>query len=378
MKITYTTMKSRKHPKLQELMDSAFRNKTTPAEIKALLPKIVKDKNRSLAKLRPLAWGVEVVKGCNLTCGFCAARLYPKNEYNHMTMETWKHLLNVIKIITPVSRMMIAGVGEPTLHPQLPDFFRESRKTCPDLQLMTYTNGTMLLSGKVTHRNLLDAGVNLIYVDMYGHEDRHVKLAKESGYEWYKYDDPRAKNAFTYKKDMDQRVIMLCPNPGDWSKQKVNRGAFATFLNNLDWAAAKKYGLTPVTDPPARRCDQPTRNTMVKWNGDYSFCCYDAMNEVAGTLGNVSDGADGFFQYWFSEYMQMTRRLLDQKNRKDHPMCSKCARCGSRADIPLWEPGLMEDYYDGERWNKLPDAFPDAKKISLSLTNQGNSSCTKP
>ena len=360
-----------KHPKLVQQIETVFEGKSTPEAFSDLLPKIMEDRNRSLAKVRPKAWGVEVVKGCNLTCGFCAARLYPKNEYKHMTMETWVQLLKVIKAVTPVSRMMVAGVGEPTLHPLLPEFFQESRRRCPDLQLMTYTNGTMLLSGKATYRELLGGGVNFIYVDMYGHEDRHRQLARESGYEWHDYTSDRSKDAFTYKNDSNQRYILLCPNPGNWSKQKVGRGAFATFLNNLDWKAAAKHGLTPVTNPPARRCDQPTRNTMVHWNGNYTFCCYDAMQEVSGTLGNVSDGVDGFFRYWLGEYMQMTRRMLDQKNRKDHPQCSKCARCGSRADIPLWPETMLQDYWDGKRWRSLPESMRSAaktdRKINLSL-----------
>ena len=343
-----------KHPKLHEHIEALFQRSTTPTTFKEYLPKILADKNSSLARLRPLAWGVEVVKGCNLTCGYCAARLYPRKEYNCMTIDTWKQLLEIISIVTPMSRMMIAGIGEPTLNPLLPDFFRASRKTCPGLQLMTYTNGTTLLSGKVTYQELLGAGVNFIYVDMYGSEEKHRELAQQSGYEWHDYTSQKSQAGFTYGNDPDRRHILLCPNPGNWSKQKIRQGAFATFLNHLDWAAAKKYGLTPVTNAPARRCDQPTRNTMVYWNGDYSFCCYDAMREVAGTLGNVSEGISGFFQYWFGKYMQTTRRLLDQKNRQGHPMCSKCARCGSRADIPLWPEDWLKNFYDGTRWRKTP------------------------
>lgn len=335
-------------------IEEVFQDKTTPAVFTDYLPKILDDGKRSLARLRPQAWTVEPVKGCNLTCGFCTARLYPRGEFNFMAMETWQNILDIIKVIAPMSRIMLGGIGEPTLHPQLPDFFRALRKTCPAVQVMMFTNGTKLLDGSVKHSDFLDAGVNMIYVDMYGHKKRHEQLAKESGYEWYDYTHKKSSEGFSYKNEPDRRMILLCPNPAEWTPLK-KRVMFTTFLNNLDWEAAKKFGLTPTVSAPDRRCDRPAKQVMVFSNGDYSFCCCDSMREVAGTLGNVSDGVDGFFNYWFGEYMQMTRRMLDQKNRKGHPMCSRCSQSSSYSDIPVWPANWYDNYYDGEKWARLPD-----------------------
>lgn len=46
---------------------------------------INKDKRRILGKFNPWVWCLEPVRGCNLTCWHCPARLLPKDNYTYMT-----------------------------------------------------------------------------------------------------------------------------------------------------------------------------------------------------------------------------------------------------------------------------------------------------
>lgn len=334
---------------LERLLGSA------PDPLRSLLPAMRKDKRRSIGRLRPWAWWVEVTRGCNLRCWHCAVRLFPRGEFSFATMETWRQLMMIVREVSPVCRLEIGNAGEPTLNPLLPEMLAHARSECPNLQLMMYTNGTTLISGQIEYRTLFEAGLNVCLVDMYHPLERHAALAKRSGYPWcerYRR-GPGQIDAFQHRHDPSFHAIVLGPNPSDWPERKVKRGAVSTFFNHLDWDAARKHGLEPVAEPPARRCDLPQKFPNVYWDGAYSFCCFDFAREVAGTLGNVSEGVDGFFRYWLGEYMQRCRLLLSRKDRAGHPMCSRCAFVSPRADIQWWPPELLTHFWDGSEWREV-------------------------
>lgn len=340
---------------LTEIVEQVFRSDTTPQVWSDIVPKMRADKKRSIGPLRPWAWWTEVTRGCNLRCGFCATRLFERGQFSYMTMETWKQMIEIVAIVCPLVRLEIGNAGEPTLNEKLPEFFRYARERCPTIQLMIFTNGTTLLDGRTSYEQLFEAGLNCVFVDMYAPLEKHAALAEKSGYRWFTQENKPegAPNVFEYQNDPDFHCIMLCPNPGDWPKRKVSRGAFSTFFNHLDWKAAEKYGLKPIVEPPKRNCDLPSKYPVSYWDGAYTFCCFDFMREVAGTLGNVSDGVDGFFRYWFGEYMQASRRLLYEKNRAAHSMCSKCAFTSIRGDIQRWPVQLLDHWWDGTEWHDL-------------------------
>lgn len=335
---------------LVEARRTIFYGESTPKVFQAAVP--LTRKRKILGRLRPWAWWTEIVRGCNLRCGFCATRLFPKGKFEFTTMETWKQTIGIIRDVAPHSRMEIGNAGEPTLHPKLLDFLALAKATCRPTQLMLYTNGTTLIDGTLTYRDLFSAGLNMVCVDMYAPKESHLALAKESGYLVVDRDKKADNdiNIFEYQNDPDVHAILLSSHPGNWPKRKIKRGARSTFFNNLDWDAAAKYGMKPVVEAPVRRCDLPSKFPTIYHDGAYTFCCFDFMREIAGTLGNVSDGLEGFFKYWLGEYMQNTRRLLHEKNRAAHPMCRRCAFVSIRADIPWWQPELLNHYWTGTTW----------------------------
>jgi hypothetical protein len=291
-----------------------------------------------------------------------------------MSMDTWASLINIVRIVSPLCRLELGMAGEPTLHPRLLDMFRYARKECPSLQLMMYTNGTTIISGKVTYRELFNAGLNMVFVDMYSPGKKHMELAEASGYIWFEQGKrpENIPNIFTYHNNPDLHLIQLSRQPGDWTKRKVSSGKFSTYFNHLDWPAAEPYGLSPVVKPPARRCDLPSKFPSVCWDGSWSFCCFDFMREVAGTLGNVSEGVNGFFRFWIGKYIQDVRRKLYLKDRAGHTMCSRCAFTSIRCDIPWWPPELLDNWWDGNQWESFNDVIAEIeskriKSIGLGL-----------
>jgi organic radical activating enzyme len=320
------------------------------------LQELENDKRGPLGIFRPWAWFVEPVRGCNLRCSFCATRLFPKDERHFMSMETWKQSLEIIKEVTPKCRIEFCNAGEPTLHPQLIDFISLARTQVPQSQILLYTNGTMILKGVVKYKALFEAGLNMVFVDMYSSREQHIEVAKKSSYEFFEKINIKKEgrtNVFSYRNDPNIHLIQLSEHPGDWSKQKVSSCGFSTFLNHLDWEAAAKYGIKPVIKAPYRRCQQVFSYANICYDGEYVFCCFDFMRETAGLLGNVSDGVNGFLKFWFSKYMQETRRKLRVKDRAGHEKCNRCSFAANRCDIPRWQPEALNHWYNGNSWEKL-------------------------
>jgi hypothetical protein len=354
--------KPQKSASLSAFTEKLFNTAQTPPPIRALQKSIADDKKLSIGRFRPWSWFIELTHGCNLACGFCAARLLGKN-IKCMSLETWKQTIDIIAEVSPICRIDMANLGEPTLNPNIFEMFRYAKQKCPTIQLLMYTNGVTLIKGEITYKQLFDSGLNMIFIDMYAPKEKHLALAKASGVQIVIEDEPKPDdiNIFEYHGDPNVKAIRLSRNPGDWLPKKRRR--WQTWLNNLDWKIADKMGMKPVEVAPSRRCDQPFKYPNIYYDGAYSLCCQDGMREIAGQIGNVSDGTDGFFKYWFGEYMQGSRRMLDNKNRADHPLCSRCKMADGRCDVPMWRDrddmkgvtknNLLDYYWDGAKWIKL-------------------------
>jgi hypothetical protein len=271
-----------------------------------------------------------------------------------MSMETWIDAWNVMNEVSPTSRVDVCLLGESTLHKDLVEFVSVARKLCPLAQIQITNNGTTLLKGDLLMEDLLDAGANVVYVDMYGPRETFKKMAASSGYPWYEYYNKPdgAPSPWTYLSP-DLKLVVLQVHPGNWPESRKKSGLLGTWFNNLDWDAAKKFGLKPVVDPPARRCNQPFICVPVHVSGQYLLCCQDGMAESAGKFGRVQDGVEGFKRYWYGKDIQIIRRRLRLKNRADTSECSRCDITFSRCDYVLWEDDEVERWWDGKEWHLL-------------------------
>ena len=309
-----------------------------------------------LGKETPYAWVIELVHGCNLKCGHCSHALTSSTEFDFMEIKVWKAAWRIINKVSPTVRVDICLSGEPTLHPDIVSFLKKARKLAPLAQIQITTNGTMLRKGKVNYKELLDAGANIIYTDMYGPKEEFKEMAKASEYDWYEYyDAPEgAISPWTYH-NPDIKVIVLQEQPENWPQSRYKAGLLGTWYNHLDWEAAKRFGLSPVITPPERRCNQPFVYVPVHVSGSYLLCCQDNWGETAGMFGQVQEGVKGFKRYWYSKELMTIRRRLRNKNRIDTSQCSRCNITFSRCDYIYWKKNELNQYWTGTEWLNLPD-----------------------
>ncbi len=342
-------------------------------------------RKKPMSKRTPWVWSIELVRGCNLSCWHCPARIFPEDgEKRFMSAETWEAACRVMNAWTPRTRLEVAQGGEPTLHPRLLNFIDTTRRLAPTTQLQVTTNGLTLLSGAVKLRDIFAAGAHSVYIDMYSPIERFLELIREArvpGLEWYKYDKPKliASNpdhrmANTYYGNPDMKLVILQDSPIDrlgWRKV----GRLSTFLNHIDWKVAMPWGLVPVRETYERKCTLPMRYVSTSWEGDYIFCCIDFWCESAGLLGNVKDGPGEFREFWFGRLMQSIRRRLADADRAGVPYCSRCNCAFSKCDwTGIWPKGSFDWWWDGEAWKELPprgrddDVFADGWKKARRVT----------
>lgn len=323
-------------------------------------------KVKPMGSRSPYVWVIEASHGCNLNCGHCCNELLPKDRYENMSAVTWRNTWEVLNAVSPTVRVDLSGiVGEPTMHPDLVEMLKVARAIAPQAQIQITTNGTMLKAGKVTYRDLLTAGANIVFTDQYGTHEEFERLAEDSGYPWYQYYDKPdgAWSPWTYY-GPHPKFIVLMDHPANWPESRYRAGLLGTWYNNMNWERAKRFKMYPVTEAPQRRCNQPFITIPVAANGSYLLCCLDGMQITAGQLGNVNEGVEGFYNYWYGKRMQVIRRHLRNKDRRAIPYaCGKCDAIYSRCDLKHWEVDELALYYEAGRWHDLDSPVIDPKNI---------------
>jgi len=318
-------------------------------------PKII----NPIGPTSPWVWAIEPTHGCNLRCGHCSCRLDPlPKQYHFMDEATWEATWKIIAALCPTRRVDLVLGGEPTLHPGLPEFLSVAREISPLSQIQITTNGTQILKGRWTYRQLIEAGANIVYTDMYGSREKYIALAHDAGYPFYEYyDAPEgAWSPWTYHGPR-LKMVVLQEQPENWPESRFRAGLMGTWYNHLDWEAAARFGLKEVTKPPARRCNQPFLYVPVDSRGRYLLCCQDNTGEsTKENFGTVHDGLDGFKRYWYGDTMQAVRRRLREKDRENaSDYCRRCCVTFSRCDFKHWKDEEVNHVWDGEKWTRVSD-----------------------
>lgn len=102
----------------------------------------------------PLQLNIEITSRCNLSCGHCARAIFRRAARDIGK----KHFCAILDLLPNTYRVVLVGLGEPTLHPELADFVALAVKKGRRVGLVT--NGMTL--EKNLARNLIAAGLSAI------------------------------------------------------------------------------------------------------------------------------------------------------------------------------------------------------------------------
>jgi sulfatase maturation enzyme AslB (radical SAM superfamily) len=118
---------------LLKIKNQMLTSKIESDQLQLAIESLCINKKKPMGKINPWAYWVEITRGCNIRCDFCAARLFPRNEFRFMEEETFVNFMKVVQGTTPYGRVEFGQAGEPTLHPKLLKFMKIARRIAPHI-----------------------------------------------------------------------------------------------------------------------------------------------------------------------------------------------------------------------------------------------------
>ena len=123
------------------------------------------------AKNDPVIANIEITTYCNLKCQFCA-RTQLKKSNQQMPFDRFR---NILALLPNIYKIVLVGLGEPLLHPQLGDFISYAKSLNKKVGLVT---NAMLLTPE-TSKQLLEAGLDSIAFSIDGSDVDLASLVRK-------------------------------------------------------------------------------------------------------------------------------------------------------------------------------------------------------
>lgn len=223
----------------------------------------------------------EITSRCNLRCKYCPSSTImdgkPGRPAMDMTMETFLRALEHVKYHVgrkEQSELNLAGIGEPTLHPNLLEFLRLARLAAPGVFLNFTTNGLLFTEELAKEMNSLNA---YCFVSLHAPSNALPELPKEKLLQLTAKDSgstPFFEKAGRAVEIARQYGVLL-----GTSQDPIN--ASISWAGQVEWA---------VTAAPGRECPWIRKGrVMVRADGWVTKCCYDAGNSPDSIVGHVND-----------------------------------------------------------------------------------------
>ena len=163
-------------------------NKDLPnGKISAVVkPRIYHQKKQKLEELVPLqtpfSVHIDVCSLCNFKCSFCfQADIFGKKDkkfpHGMMKMDLFKKTVEDLKAFPDrIKKIKICNHGEPTLHPELPEFIKYVREADIADTVEVFTNGSKL--NPELNKRLVESGLQRINISLEGlSSERYLKVA---------------------------------------------------------------------------------------------------------------------------------------------------------------------------------------------------------
>lgn len=262
---------------------------------------------------------LEITNICNLNCVFC-----PKTERvkRLLTAEEFDLLTN--RLTGKIKYLYFHLMGEPMLHPLLPEFVRMSREK-GFIPVIT-TNGTLLSKGAP----LIDAMPHKIQISLHSREGNGKDNYGEYIDEVMRFASEAAKRGVvivlrlwnqggydTANSDIIDLIGKYCPQPWDerFYGWRITKNLYLEFDKMFEWpdSGRDEYGEREFF------CYALRNQLGVLVDGTVVPCCLDHAGDIP--LGNL-------FEQDFDDIINSSRakRLYDgfTKHIAEEPLCRRC------------------------------------------------------
>lgn len=270
-------------------------------------------------RYKPNTLQIEAVQGCNRRCTFCGS-MGVEHKIHTADLMTVHHICKLVRGANLNCRIVLAGHGEPTLHPNIVKIVQDIRTMLPKNNIHLLTNGTVLVRKPEMLRYLFAAGLNDLIIDEYtdtrGIGTAIAKYAPE-------IECVRQGAGVPMYAPKDYKARRICINkPIEFEDNTLSR----KLCNHCG------AGMKPLKKPESRMCSIIFRDLLIRWDGNIAICCNDFRGEYP--VCNILK-CQTLRQAFLHERLEAARKFLMQKKRCFHP-CDIC-------DVKPIRPGLLPD-----------------------------------
>lgn len=272
--------------RLRRRLPAGWRMRVWKSTAKAVIQR------RGYAQQVPLFRSVELETRtrCNSSCSFCAASiLTDKRPDIYMPEPLYQKLLRELQELDYDGAIKFFVNNEPLLDKRTADFVRQAKAALPKVTTEVHTNGLKL--NPKSGRELLEAGLDLLYINNYSQEGEMHRGVKA-------FLDEVAP-AFPEARIIFQMRLL--------DEQLLNRGGTAPNGRKLD-------------EPLPLPCVLPFDEVVVTADGRVTICCQDHYFDAA--VGNLNESS--LHDIWYGKGFQDLRKELLNADRSGNQFCRSC------------------------------------------------------
>ena len=261
---------------------------------------------------------IECVQGCNRHCSFCGTAGI-EGKLHYVKPQTIKHTCRLIREAGLTSRILLAGHGEPTLHPHIAQVIQLIRSELPQNTIHLFTNGTRIAIQPEMTAKLFAAGLNDLIFDEYSDSRIGVFVRNDEICRHYPIVEQGAGTPLFAGKNPKLQRICIVP-PIDEAHNTVNRK-----IENHCGAGG------PGREQPYQQlCSTIFRDIFIRYDGNIAICCNDFRGQYYVT--NINR-CEKFEEAWLHERLEAARRFIMARDRSAIFPCCICDTKPIRAGL---------------------------------------------
>ena len=334
-----------------------------------------KQKFRNHAFYKPNTVQFELAQGCNRHCEFCGSNGFEKKLY-FIEPKVLKRQCELVVESGYNSRILIAGHGENTLHPNFYQCIRMMRRLMPKQWIQILTNGYLVRKNLNAIKLMFEAGLNDVTLDEYADS---------------KFSDEELQDvldSLESEKGMHVELCRMRPGVPLYAPKNVKKHRLLVIpaIDEAEITMSRKLtnhcgaGMPPSGDHVHKTCTRIFRELSFRWDGSVALCCQDFRGQYF--VANVMDeDITCFDDIWRHHRFESARRILYHDKRTFFP-CNVCDHIPMRAGLipdhlgkdTMEEPEPYDYEVVNKKWKPLTNIVPrewetehitDAKHLNI-------------
>lgn len=293
---------------------------------------------RNSAFYKPNTVQIELVQGCNRRCTFCGT-----NGMEHKLYFIKKDVLtkqcDLIHESGYNPRILLAGHGEPTLHPKFFACIKLMRKHMPKAWIQILTNGYILKKDPRAICKMFEYGINDVSLDEYSDS---------------KFDDKTLQSMLQEleeTKGIHVEMVRMGPGVPLYASKSVKKHRLLIIpaIDETSVTASRVLtnhcgaGGVPNEKYKNRVCTRVFRELVFRWDGWVALCCQDFRGQYP-IINCMDKNVTCLDDIWRHNRFEAARRILYHDKRAFFP-CNIC-------DLMPIREGLLPDHLGKEDMEK--------------------------